>query len=188
MAMSERTDPGVATADEPAPETPQGTDSPARPGPSARSPWLRRGVIAVLLLGAVAVLLLGGRNADTDGITTDRDPAIVSQFPMPGATALRQTEIGAELRTGYDGRLVINGVEIPEDQMEGAIDPNSVTPEELKRYGIRPNNRNSVYFQPGPGKVLTELPNGEVTVSVRYFKDRQDQARGRTVTWTFQVD
>lgn len=186
--MSEPTDRGVATANEPARETPAAPAPAAPPAPSTRATWVRRGVIAALLVAAVAVLVVGGRDADTDGISTDRDPAIVSQFPMPGATALRQTEIGAELRAGYDGRLVINGVEIPEDQMEGAIDPNSVTPEELRRYGIRPNNRNAVYFKPGPGKAITELPNGEVTVSVRYFKDRQDQARGRTVSWTFQVD
>lgn len=186
--MSEPSDHGVATADQAPPETPPAA-VPAGPRvPSARSTWVRRGVIAALLAGAVAVLVVGGRDADTDGVSTDRDPAIVSQFPMPGATALRQTEIGATLRPGYDGRLVVNGVEIPEDQMMGAIDPNSVTPEELRRFGIRPNNRNTVFFKPGPGKVITELPNGEVTVSVRYFKDRQDQARGRTVTWSFQVD
>lgn len=173
-------DPPPTVADALAPETPDPTPT--------RSPWLRRALIAALLLGAVAVLVLGGRDADTDGISTDRDPAIVSQFPMPGATALRQTEIGVMLKAGYDGRLVVNDIEIPEEQMEGAIDPNSVTPEELRRYGIRPNNRNSVFFKPGPGKVLTELPNGEVRVSVRYFKDRQAQARGRTVSWTFQVD
>ncbi|MEZ5178567.1 MAG: hypothetical protein R2746_09880 [Acidimicrobiales bacterium] len=63
-----------------------------------------------------------------------------------------------------------------------------MSPEELARYGIRPNNRNRVFFKPGPGKVITSLPNGEVTVSVRYFKDRQAEARGRTVTWSFQVD
>ncbi|MBX3284495.1 MAG: hypothetical protein KF703_04055 [Actinobacteria bacterium] len=182
--MSDRPEPGVATA--PPPPTVVEPPPPA-PHPD-RGRWIRRGLIAALLLGAVAVLVLGGRGADTDGVTTDRDPAIVRQFPMPGATALRQTEIGVELRPGYDGRLLINGVEVPEDQMEGAIDPNSVSPEELARYGIRPNNRNRVFFKPGPGKVITSLPNGEVTVSVRYFKDRQAEARGRTVTWSFQVD
>jgi hypothetical protein len=186
--MSDRSDHGLATADGATPETPEDTAETRPAGPSATATWVRRGVIAVLLAGAVAVLAIGGRDADTDGVTTDRDPAIVSQFPMPGATALRQTEIGATLRPGYDGRLVINGVEIPEDQMMGAIDPASVTPEELRRFGIRPNNRNTVFFNPGPGKVITELPNGEVSVSVRYFKDRQDQTRGRTVSWTFQVD
>ncbi len=186
--MSERTDHGVATADGPSSKAPEAPHLEAAPRPSAGATWVRRGLIFALLAGAVAVLVVGGRDADTDGISADRDPAIVSQFPMPGATALRQTEIGAVLRPGYDGRLVINGVAIPEDQMVGAIDPSSVTPEELRRYGIRPNNRNSVYFKPGPGKVLTELPNGEVTVSVRYFKDRQAESRGRTVSWTFQVD
>ena len=186
--MSERSEHGVATADGPPPETPGVAVPPTAPPARGAGPWVRRGLIAALLLGALAVLVWGGRDADTDGVSTDRDPAIVSQFPMPGATALRQTEIGAMLRPGYDGRLVINGIEVPEDQMEGAIDPNSVSPEQLRRYGIRPNNRNTVYFKPGPGKVLTELPNGEVTVSLRYFKDRQAQARGRTVTWTFQVD
>ena len=72
--------------------------------------------------------------------------------------------------------------------MQGAVDPSTLTAEELKQYGLRPNNRNSVAFQPGPGKVIERLPTGQVQASVRYFRDRRNPNAGRTVTWTFNVD
>ncbi len=57
---------------------------------------------------------------ETGGGQDDLDPAvIISLFPTSDAQALRQTEVGADLAQGYDGRLTINGVEIPEEQMDG---------------------------------------------------------------------
>ena len=176
------------------------TSAPAPPAEPAPAPdpgpwaeprsrtWLRRAGILALLAVAVGVLAYGAGKGDTGPPETDPDPVVVTQFPGPGAKALRQTQIGAELQPGYDGRLVVNGTEVPEDQMEGAVDPASVSPDELRRYGIRPNNRHRVFFQPGPGKVVEELPQGEVTVTLRYFQERRSEATGRSITWTFTVD
>lgn len=150
--------------------------------------WQRRAAIAVVLVVAVAILVLAGRRNQVGQSAKDRDPVVVAQLPPPGGRALRQTEIGAELRVGYDGRLTINGTPIPEEQMSGAIDPTTVSPQELRQFGIRPNKRNSVYFQPGPGKVIESFDTGPVTIALRYFKDRQAATSGRTVSWTITVD
>jgi hypothetical protein len=170
----------------PAPPAP--VSPPLPPLETAGRRWLRRLVILALLAVAVAALAYGAANDDTGPPGVDPDPAIVAQFPAPDARALRQTQVGAELKPGYDGRLVVNGVEIPEDQLEGAIDPSSVSPEELRRYGIRPNNRHRVIFQPGDGKVIEELPQGEVVIVLRYFRERRSEDSGRSVTWTITVD
>jgi hypothetical protein len=157
------------------------------PGPLPRSSWLRRLAIVAALAVAVGVLWYGGRRAD-DGVVRPGDAVVVLQDPAPGTRAVRQTTVGAELEPGYDGRLTINGVAIPEEQMEGAIDPRTVSPDQLERYGVRPNNRNRVFFRPGKGKVLEELPRGDVTVTVRYFRERHDPAEARLLTWSFHVD
>lgn len=152
------------------------------------SSWTRRIVIGALLVLCVAILVVGTKRADTDGKTGDSDPVIVSQTPLPDGHALRQSEVSAVLLNGYDGRLTINGIAIPEGQMEGAIDPNSVSEADYKKFGLRPNNRNTVAFRPGEGKVLTSLPTGPVTVTLHYFRDRLNQGGGRTVSWSFTVE
>ena len=102
-------------------------------------PAALRGVVPVV--GHAAGRVRQRRPAD--------DPAVVSRVPGPGDKVLRQSEVGAELKPGYDGRVLVNGVEIPEDQMVGALDPGS---SEAQRFGVRPNNRNEVFFKPEAGQ------------------------------------
>ncbi len=167
-----------------------GTGATSPEGPAGYRPWprwVRRSVVIVVLVVAVAVLVLAGRRSQVGQAAKDADPVVVAQLPPPDGRALRQTEVGAELKVGYDGRLVVNGVAIPEEQLEGAIDPTTVSPRELAQFGIRPNKRNSVFFQPGPGKVIESFDTGPVAIELRYFKDRQARATGRTISWTITV-
>ena len=149
--------------------------------------WLRRTIIGVVLLGALAVAVWGSASANDGGDRNVLDGSIVSLFPGDGAQALRQTAVGADLAVGYDGRLTVNGISVPEAQMEGARDPATVAPDDLAKNGLRPNNRNSVYFKPGKGKVIEEFQQGTVTITMRYWPDGQ-QDKARTVTWTIRVD
>ena len=130
--------------------------APASPAPR-RSPWLRRLVIAALIVAATTGLWWGSKRAETGLPASDPDPAIVAQFPPPGAQALRQTEIGAQLKDGYDGRLSVNGVAVPEAEMEGVIVPGSPEAAGYDGKDLRPNNRDRVFFSPGPGKAVDEL-------------------------------
>ncbi len=157
------------------------------PTEKASTTWIRRVAILLALVAAGGVLFYGTQRTQPGIEPDDRDPAVVLQIPAPGARALRQTQIGAELGAAYDGRLTINGIAIPEEEMEGAIDPDSVSPADLKQFGIRPNNQNRVFFTPGPGKVIESLPEGEVTVTVTYFRTRQNVQSGRSISWTFQA-
>ena len=81
----------------------------------------------------------------------------------------------------------MNGISIPEEQMEGARDPASVDPDDLAENGLRPNNRNRVFFTPGPGKVIEEFDNGIVTITVRYFPEGLEDSSARSVTWQIRV-
>lgn len=161
------------------------------PPPSAASRWAWRiGPVLVLALAA-GVLYLGSRRAEVTPPSGTGDPVVRALSPGDGAKALRQTEVGADLLDGFDGRLTINGTAIPEDEMEGVIDPSSPEaarlPPELADQ-LRPNNRNRVFFSPGPGKVIEKLPQGENVITVTYFRDgRPTVARG-SLTWTIDVD
>ncbi len=157
------------------------------PSQSPAVVWGRRIGITALLVLAVFILVKGTQRAETSLDVIDRNPVIVNQSPLPGSIVLYQTELGVELAVGYDGRLVVNGIDVPEDELQGAVDPSTLTPEELARYGVRPNGRNRLFFNPGPGKAIDELPQGVNSVTVYYHRDRQPDVDTGSVTWTFTV-
>jgi len=150
--------------------------------------WLRRTVIGLVMVVAIGVAAWGAQGARSGGGDEKLNDAIVSLEPLDGAQALRQTSVGTELAPGYDGRLTVNGIAIPEGQMDGAIDPASVSSQDLESNGVRPNSRNRVFFTPGPGKVIEEYDTGTVNISVRYFEERQESTTTGTVTWEIRVD
>ncbi|MCU1498359.1 MAG: hypothetical protein JWM47_2312 [Acidimicrobiales bacterium] len=177
-----------APVDEPA-EQPS-LDPTGGPVPSPSPLWARVAfpvAVIALLAMAVGVLVFGGQRAEVVQPTGTGDPVVVAQFPLDGGSALRQTEVGADLRVGFDGRLTINGIAIPEAQMEGVIEPGSPEAALYEGNQLRPNNRNHVFFAPGPGKVIEKLRQGKITVTVNYFSDLQPEKNTGSKTWTFDV-
>ena len=73
--------------------------------------WLGIGI--VVLVATTAVLLLAaailayGCSVGESAKEGSESSVIVAQSPAPGGRALRQTEVGAELEVGYDGRLTV---------------------------------------------------------------------------------
>lgn len=171
-------------------------EAPAQPALPAPAPvdisgmptWLRRTVIAVVLLAALGVAVWGATTGGSGAEQQLVKGAIINLSPPEGGQALRQTAVGADLAPGYDGRLTVNGIAIPEEQMEGARDPATLSAKDLAENGVRANNRNSVYFKPGPGKVIEEFQHGTVTIALDYFKDRRQSTTTNRVTWTIRVD
>lgn len=187
MSITETPATGNSAGASPPPGSPAGP-APVPGGGGGWPKWLRRSLIAVVLVACAGLLVWGNRHADVGKVPKDRDPVIVAQLPPPGGRVPQQSEVGAELKQGYDGRLTINGVAIPEEQMEGARNPRTITPDDLRKNGLRPNNHNRVYFTPGPGKVFEKFGTGNLYVSVQYFRDHQSRATGRTITWTITID
>ena len=152
----------------------------------------RRLVILLILLGAVAVLVVtqrGGQSGEGGG-TGCSNPAVVAWDPCPGARILRQAQVGVELKQGYDGRITINGISVPEDQMQGAIVPGTAAYEQLsaeeRALGPRPNNKNIVKFQPGDGKVVEEF-SGQVRVGIRYWEETEGEDTAQNLSYTVFV-
>jgi hypothetical protein len=150
---------------------------------------IRRLVIVAVLAAAFGLLIYGFQ--DTGGVGgNEQDAAILRLVPDRNDRVLRQAEVGAELEQGYDGRLSINGVAIPEEQMEGVLSPEALSQltEQERGRGPRPNNKNQVRFKPGPGKAVTRLDTGAVDLQLRYWPIKDGPANAKTFTWTIYVD
>lgn len=151
-----------------------------------RHRWARRGVFAGLLLAAAAFVVYAFREAPSNEVSTHRPPAVVREVPIPGSHVLHQAQVGAVLKTGYDGRITVNGTEIPEQQMDGAIPVSAPTYD--PRLGPRPNTRNLVLFTPGEHKVIDAYDRGTVTIEVRYWKVDEGPSRSKSISWTISVN
>ncbi len=131
----------------------------------------RKLALAVLLVGALAAFVyafsLGKGTTDEVAATGSVEQLV----PPQGAQVLRQSEIGIDLAPEWTGVLQINGVEIPEDQLR------------------RVPAQNQVFFSPGPGKDIEELPPGQVSVVALIWLPVAAETRddADTVRWTFQV-
>ncbi|MBA2437658.1 MAG: hypothetical protein H0V52_04805 [Acidimicrobiia bacterium] len=129
-----------------------------------------------VVTGAVLLLALGGfvyafslGQGSTDIIPTG--DAVEQLVPPQGSQVLRQSEIGIDLAPEWTGVLQINGVEIPEDQLR------------------RVPAQNQVFFTPGPGREIEELPPGPVNVVALIWRPVAGETRedADTVRWSFQV-
>lgn len=135
------------------------------------SATVRRVITAALLLAA----LVGFVYAFTLGRgTTDIVPtgdAVERLVPPQGSQVLRQSEIGIDLAPEWTGVLQVNGLEIPEDQLR------------------RVPAQNQVFFTPGPGQEIEELPAGQVNVVALIWRPVAGETRedADTVRWSFSV-
>jgi hypothetical protein len=133
---------------------------------------IRRLVIGLLLIGAVAAFYAAGVNGNTDPAPDITESAVEALIPENGSpSVLRQAEIGIDLAAGWTGDLTINGVPIPDDQLR-RVDP-----------------LNQVLFTPGEDKEIERLNAGRVLVVANIWRpvDGETRADARTVAWSFSV-
>ncbi len=126
------------------------------------------GALAVLALALFVYAFTLGRGT-SDIVATDA--AVEQLVPGRGAQVLRQAEIGIDLAPQWTGLLVVNGVEIPEDQLR------------------RVDAQNQVFFTAGPGMEIEELPAGTVQVTALIWRPVAGETRADAdeVRWSFQV-
>jgi hypothetical protein len=142
---------------------PTGTDAPARrlqhPG--------RILVVAGLLAAAVSLGAIAIDSADTTRVGEEPREAIDSVNPAPGE--ILQDAITADLRNTFTGVLVIDGIEVPEDQLD-RVEP-----------------LGQVSFRPGPGKDVVRFQPGVHTVVVLFWEQGKERpASPEAYSWTFR--
>jgi hypothetical protein len=132
-------------------------------------------LIAVMVATAGVALYAGVRATDTGGedpVTISGRPDVVEHLvPGAGDEVIRQAELGVDLAPGYDGTLLVNGVEIPT--------------EELRRVP----EQNQVFFTPGEGKVVEKLNAGPNCATAIVWKASAGRgtADDQTFSWCFDA-
>jgi hypothetical protein len=139
------------------------------------SPLLRRVVSALVVLAALGGVAYACTEIETDDGTNDvavtgSSPA-ERLVPPRGSEILRQEAFGIDLKPGWTGVLVLNGVEIPEDQVD---DANIASTGEL-------------YFTPDDGLAVERYEAGENCVAAIVWRVEDTRADARSVPWCFNV-
>jgi hypothetical protein len=129
-------------------------------------------LIAVLVACAAVAMYLGVRATETgDGEPASASTVVEHFIPGEGDEVIRQAELGVDLAPGYEGTLVINGVEIPTDDLR-------LVPEQ-----------NQVFFTPGEGKAVERLLAGPNCALALVWKSSQGRgtANDLSFTWCFEA-
>lgn len=125
-------------------------------------------VIVAALAGFVYAFTIGGdQTQDAQRVNS----AVERLIPPDGSPAVvRQAEIGIDLVVGWTAVLIVDGVEIPEDQLR------------------RNEPEAQVFFMPGPGKVIEALAPGPHTVTALIWRlENETRADARPVRWSFRA-
>jgi hypothetical protein len=151
------------------PVRPSPARSPARPK-VFRHPW-RVVIVAIALIAVLNLGVLLLASSDTSAPDTEALPAAVEAIsPDNHELTGLVDDVTVDLRDDLTGVLVIDGVEIPEDQLERVPELGVVT------------------FRPGPDKELTQLRSGENQVLVKYWeRGKRRPAHPPSFAWTFRA-
>jgi hypothetical protein len=150
------------------------------PGPSTggeRRRWAQRqqrgfqpryvayvGLVAVVV---VCIYFLAQHYSEDDA--SPQDAAIELRTPAPESKILQQAPVGVDLAPGYEGRLTVNGVPLPDDEVQSVAQLGQIT------------------FQPGPGKAFEQWPAGRNLVQVIFWRTADGPAQSASAYWYFTV-
>lgn len=125
--------------------------------------------VSLLLAAACAALYIAATSAKDPEPTIVNANKVVSVSPTEGSTALRQSRIVAQLKSGYVGVLIVDGREIPEDQLDHL------------------EGSSFVGYTPGAGTETGTLEPGPRCASVVFWKTELTRATAETFRWCWTV-
>jgi hypothetical protein len=128
-------------------------------------------VVVTVAAGLIAIAIVALDDGGEDPVLRGGDRAVVENLiPRRDSQVPQQSTVGIDLVTGWDGTLVLGGVEIPRDQLQ-------ITPE----IGL-------IEFTPADGAAVEELRTGQNCVTAVVW--RIEDGRGvddRIIPWCFEV-
>lgn len=150
-------------------------DSPAAATPARRPLFKHPGRVAVVAITLLVVFNLGiflFNESDTSPQGETALPVDIEAVqPEPNQITNLLSTVTVDLADRYSGVLVIDGIEIPEDQLDRVV-------------GIQ-----TISFRPGPDKAIGRFRAGDSTVTVLYWdgrlQDRPDNPY--SFSWTFRA-
>jgi hypothetical protein len=90
-------------------------------------------------------------------------------IPDRGSEILAQEAVGIDLAPGYTGILILNGIEIPEDQLN------------------RRNGVDEILYRPSEDDAAVEYEAGENCVVALVWPAAETRFEARTISWCFNV-
>jgi hypothetical protein len=159
----------------------------------ARPSWYRRLDKKLVLASAVIALglvLIG--YALTSAVTGNEAahmPAAVEELtPVFDAMQVpQQATVVADLAAGYEGRLIVDGVELPtirQDQI-GNIDAKPGEQVAVPPGAIYEPGNATLTFTPGDDQAVDNFDVGRHTVTVVFWKILEGPGAARSYTWSF---
>jgi hypothetical protein len=132
---------------------------------------LRRVVTSLVVVAAIVTMGIGFSMVRTpeDEPVQQADSAVLALYPPRGELDLRQATIGFQLDPAYDGRLELDGVVIPDDEIRRVV-------------GL-----NQFLFQPGPGTTTGALSPGRHEATAVFWPATEGESGARRLSWTFSV-
>ncbi len=125
-------------------------------------------VTYTLLAIALAAIIGGSIFLIPAGDSEQLPDAVERYAPGEGDLVFNPIKVMIDLRPNYGARFIIDGVPIPDDQVNSIF--------ETGRHE----------FEPGPGKVIERWTPGEHTVVVSWIGGTRSTDAG-TLVWTFRV-
>ena len=125
--------------------------------------------MATLCALAMIFFIISVSSSNTDPVPiTDKN--VTKVLPTPGGLQRPTSEIDVDLADGYIGRLVIDGKNIPDDQI------------------ILVKSLGQITYQPSAGKIFPTFIAGPHTAEVIYWKaDESENINPQSYTWKFRV-
>jgi hypothetical protein len=127
--------------------------------------WVVGAAVVVVVGVSIGALVVLGEGSDNDV----REAAIEQFIPAEGDQIVQQEPVGIDLAPGYDGTLALNGVAIPEDQL------NKVPA------------LNLVQFIPGEGKEIEQYNEGRNCVLATFWLSKDGPGQATSRAWCFNV-
>ena len=136
--------------------------------PAPRSSLAQRVVLSLIVAAAVAGLVYVF-TSPTGSEEPAKPSAVESVTPRGGDLDLRQVTIAADLAPGYTGYLMMDGVEVPEDDLQHV------------------DALNQVILRPSEGSQYRELRPGRHCAAVVYRLIGEPREQSSSYRWCFSL-
>jgi hypothetical protein len=155
----------------------------------------RRPQWPLLLASLVIAMCLVAMAYAAASALTGRDalhlPATIEQIdPLPAAQGVpSQTSVFVDLQAGFEGVLVVDGLELKTVNIEDLQDVTNKPGAQITLPATtiyEPGNA-TLTFDPSPGAAIEDFSQGEHVITVIYWKTIEGRNAARTFTWTFTV-
>ncbi len=156
---------------------------------------LDRGLLIASAVIAVGLLLVifGVTTAITGDDGVDRPAAIESVQPVENAVqVLQQERVVVDLQSGYEARLVIDGVELPTTKIgQSDVDPSQQAAPgqqvDLPTTAVFDPGNAVISFQPVEGALIESFTQGTHEVQVIFWKIEDGPEQALSYRWQFTV-